>query len=938
MIVELDTLRNRFGRFLLVLLWAHVPILAAIAWLNGFPIAKSAAIGAMIAGAYHITWLRQGIAPATRYLSAIALMAEPAILLFLLRGHAWQMDMHMYFFAMLALTIAWCDKRAIIVAATAVALHHLLLLYLLPFAVFPGEGNLGRVLFHASIVAFQTTTLVWLSDMLVASFHRIDRMRHEILAKNEALEERTHEAEQASKAKSMFLANMSHEIRTPMNAILGFCHLVARTDLSDKQRDYVTKINNSANSLLRLINDILDFSKNEAGKLTLEAHPFDMRAAVAGQVQLVHADAEAKDVRLITQIDGQVPSTLLGDELRFNQVLLNLLSNAVKFSSKGTITVSVSARPLDEDRIAMTMSVRDNGIGIPIEHQASLFNSFTQADSSTTRKFGGTGLGLAICRQIMEQMGGNIRVDSTPGEGSTFICEFQMAPEHAVMLSDPKPAPHIRQLRVLAADDNPAARQIIQEIFADWDMPIDLVASGNEVVAACRDAADRAAPYDLVLLDWKMPGLDGMETVRALHEVQQTGPLPVLLIVTAYGTDDVMSEAQRAGISAILSKPIDPRTLLDMIEAAFPTQDNALPTTPQIPAPQPLTDGLRGARLLLVEDNEINREIALELLTDAGLIVECAENGRIACDKMAAPGASYAAILMDVQMPEMDGIEATLVIRKNWSADKLPIIAMTAHAFEEERQRCFAVGMNDHVAKPVDPAQLFATLSRWVRPVMIEPATPHLSIVTNKDTVLPAHLPPFDLDAALVRVNGKAALLRKLIYNFEQTYGGVVKELRVHIETGLLPDARRLAHSLKGVAGSLELRAVQSTAMEIEKHLAAGLPVEAVAALPALDATLQPAIAAVRSLDMPDVTMPPPTKASTIDPSAVEAARGALRTLIHRKSLSARSAFEALADTLGLSGEDRAAHPLRQALQMLDYDSALAELDGDATRYREAVE
>lgn len=938
MIAELDTLRNRFGRFLLLLLWAHVPILGMVAWLNDASVSWSVGAGTALAATYHVMWWRHGIAPATRYLSAIALMAEPALLLFLLHGHAWQMDMHMYFFAMLALTIAWCDKRAIIVAASAVALHHLLLLYLLPFAVFPGEGNLGRVLFHASIVAFQTVTLMWLSDMLVASFHRIDRMRHEILVKNEALEERTHEAEQASKAKSMFLANMSHEIRTPMNAILGFCHLIGRTDLNGKQKDYVTKINNSAVSLLRLINDILDFSKNEAGKLTLEAHPFDLRSAVAAQVQLVQADAEAKGVQIVTRIDGEVPTKLVGDELRFNQVLLNLLSNAVKFSSQGEIHIEVSARPIEDDRLGMTMSVRDSGIGIPLEHQGSLFNSFTQADNSTTRKFGGTGLGLAICRQIMEQMGGSICVESIVGEGSTFICEFLLEPEHSAARPDTGPQPHISKLRVLAADDNPAARQIIQEIFAGWDMPIDLVASGNEVVAACRDAAERAQPYDLVLLDWKMPGLDGSETVRALHEAQQNAPLPVLLVITAYGAEDVMGDANPAGISAILSKPIDPHALLNAIEAAFPHQDRAAATTIEIVAPKPLTDGLRGARLLLVEDNEINREIALELLTDAGLIVDCAENGRIACDRVAGFGADYAAILMDVQMPEMDGIEATIAIRETWGADRMPIIAMTAHAFEEERQRCFAVGMNDHVAKPIDPAHLFSTLSRWIRPVPVEAAIPQLALVAGTDAVLPRYLPPFDLDAALVRVNGKAPLLRKLIGNFAETYGGVVQELRVQINTGLLPDARRLAHSLKGVAGSLELPSVQAVAMSIEKHLTNGSWQDALDRLVELDAAMQPALAAARSLHADRAAQMVCPASASADSLSVAIARDKLRTLIFRKSLSARAAFGEFADALGLSERDREAHPLGQALQRLDYDSAIALVDGEAPLLREATE
>ncbi len=931
MIAELDALRTRFGRFLVWLFWGHVPVLGLVAWLNSQSPWWGAAAGVFLAAAYHLMWWRDGIAPATRYLSAIALMAEPAILLFLLHGHPWQMDMHMYFFAMLALTIAWCDQRAIIVAATAVALHHLILLYLLPQAVFPADGNAARVLFHATIVAFQTTALVWLRNLLVASFTRIDGMRQEILAQNVALEERTLEAENASKAKSMFLANMSHEIRTPMNAILGFCHLVGRTELSEKQRDYITKINNSAVSLLRLINDILDFSKNEAGQLTLEARPFDLRRTVEGQIHLIADDAQARGVRVVTSIDSGLPSQLVGDELRIGQVLLNLLSNAVKFSDKGEVRVAVAVEGRDADGVAIEMAVHDNGIGIPLEDQARLFNSFTQADSSTTRRFGGTGLGLAICRQIMEQMGGAIRVESAPGEGSSFICRFTLALAEADDRSAAMSVPeHIHALRVLAADDNPAARQILEEIFADWGMSIDLVASGSEAIAACREAAVRGQPFDLVMLDWKMPGMDGMETIRALHRIPDIGSLPVTLIITAYGTEELSGRAGQSGISAFLSKPVEPAALLAAINDLFP-----MPGAGSGAARQPseaiavLGPSLHGARVLLVEDNEINREIAIELLTDAGLRVDCAENGRIACERVAANGNAYAAVLMDVQMPEMDGIEATRFIRRTWPHKDLPIIAMTAHALEEERQRCLDAGMDDHIAKPIDPPLLVATLNRWLGRASGEIQSPVTEAIESVAAAPSIDLAPFDIAAALRRVNGKEALLYKLIRDFARTYRGVAGELRVQISTGLIPDARRLAHTLKGVAGSLELAEVHQAAAKVETLLATGATDEALAALAELLAALAPAIEAADRLEKgaghgPTITAVP---SPAVDPLLVTIAREKLRDLVSRRSLGARAAFAALADTLGLSAADRTSHPLHQAIQRLDYDQALALID-----------
>ncbi|NWK98878.1 hybrid sensor histidine kinase/response regulator [Sphingobium lactosutens] len=927
---ELDKVRFHFGRFLLPLFWVHVPLLAAVAMLTGRSLLGAALAGALLAAAYHLTWWRHGIAPATRYLSAVALMGEPAILLFLMRGQAWQMDMHMYFFAMLALTIAWCDKRAILAAATATALHHLLLLYLLPYAVFPAQGNLERVLLHAGIVAFQTTVLVWLSDKLVESFQRNQRMSEEILAKNVALEARTREAEDASKAKSLFLANMSHEIRTPMNAILGFCHLVLRTDLDPKQLDYVGKINHAGQSLLRLINDILDFSKNEAGKLSLEAHPFSLRGAIENQLHLVADAAEAKRVKLISRIAADVPERVVGDEMRFGQVALNLLSNAVKFSEDGAVTISVALQEDRDGQLMLELAVRDTGIGMTPDQQQSLFHSFTQADSSTTRRFGGTGLGLAICRQIVEQMGGTIRVDSAPGEGSTFTCQIGMKREDDAIALEAALPDHIGRLHVLAADDNPASRQIMHDVFAGWGMTVDLVASGDEALAAIKAADEGDRPYDLVLLDWKMPGMDGMQTVEAMRQVAYKGTRPKTLIVTAYGANDFVKTVQQDDIAAFLTKPVVPRALLDTIVDLFAQEDGtAAASTPEPVALPVVAPQLRGLKVLLAEDNEINREIALELLGDAGLVVDCAENGKVACDMVRDKGDGYAAVLMDVQMPEMDGVTATRIIRESWPADRLPIIAMTAHAYEEEKQRCLDAGMNDHVSKPVDPDMLMRTLNRWLK-ASAAPPVPQPVVVPARApaSVLPDSLPPFDLRAALVRVNGKAPLLRKLIVTFGETYAEVAHDLRLHMSTGLLPDARRLAHSLKGVAGSLELPEVQRIAADIERMLAANQTESARAAVDALERSIAPAVAAARSLSA-DRAEAAPVQSLPADSEATVAARDELRELLRRRSLGARASFNRFAEALGLSDDMRARHPIYQALEKLDYETALALIDAD---------
>ncbi|WP_232493299.1 response regulator [Novosphingobium kaempferiae] len=914
---ELDKLRFQSGRLLLALFWAHVPLFAIVALLTGGAPVMAALSGVIVAGSYHLMWWRKGAAPATRYLSAVALMAEPAILLVLLRGHSWQMDMHMYFFAMLTFTIGWCDRRVVLVAATAVALHHLLLLYLLPSAVFSGQGNLGRVLLHAVIVTFQAAVLVWLSDRLVESFD---------------LRERTREAEEASRAKSMFLANMSHEIRTPMNAILGFCHLIARTDLDPKQKDYVGKISQAGASLLRLINDILDFSKNEAGKLTLEANPFDLRNAIASQVQLMATEAEIKRVTVVSEVADALPHRLSGDELRFNQVVLNLVSNAVKFSANGSVTVRLDLESEEDGKVMVALSVRDTGIGMTPEQQAALFQSFAQADSSTTRRFGGTGLGLAICRQIVEQMGGSIRVESAPGKGSTFIARMAMLREDDTPLAAVVLPARVKALRVLAADDNAASRQLLQDIFAEWKISLDLVASGDEALSAIRAADEAGRAYDLVLLDWKMPGMNGMQTIEAMQAMPHQAPLPRTMIVTAYGADSISVNGAPATFAAVLTKPIAPRTLLDTIidiyahdtDAAHSASPEAVPTLPE---------RFSGWRVLLVEDNEINREIAMELLGQAGLIVDCAENGRIGWERVKAQDGAYAAVLMDVQMPEMDGIAATRHIRETWTADRLPIIAMTAHAHEEERQRCLSAGMNDHISKPVDPATLMRTLEQWLRPVVT--STPAVTVANDVaapakpvDTTLPASLPPFDLRAALLRVNGKASLLRKLIVTFGETYANVAQDLRTDIAGGLFPDARRLAHSLKGVAGSLELAEIQRAAANIERLLAAEEIGQALVAIDDLELRIAPAIAAAASLK-PRTAAPAATATASHDADAAASARDELRELVRRRSLGARASFGRFATAIGLGDEERSVHPINRALERLDYETALGLIDAE---------
>jgi two-component system sensor histidine kinase/response regulator len=758
-------------------------------------------------------------------------------------------------------------------------------------------------------------------------------MSAEIVRHNDTLErrvrERTQEAEAASEAKSLFLATMSHEIRTPMNAIIGFSHLALRTELTPQQQAYLAKIKGASASLLGLINDILDFSKIEAGKLSLERMSFNLRTSLESPFSIAAVRAAEKGIAVRLHVERSVPVVLLGDTLRLNQVMLNLVSNAIKFTERGTVTVSIQTLERRGPLVSLEVVVKDTGIGMTPEQQARLFRSFSQADSSTTRRFGGTGLGLAISKQLVELMGGSIKVESSPGVGSTFTFTVMMEVADSEQLPGSLPPEELRQLRVLIADDNPASREILQGIFTGWAIQADLVASGKEVLAALDTAASNAAPYDLLLLDWQMPGMDGIETVRAMHANPSLTKLPPVIMVSAYGWDEEKATAEAAGISAFLVKPIEPATMLATITSLVGTDRSGMSAGSLPVGEVPMVASyLRGLRVLLVEDNEINREIAIELLTDAGLVVDIAENGRIACARVLESGERYDAVLMDVQMPEMDGLEATSRIREHWPKDRLPIIAMTAHAYEADRQRCLDVGMSDHVSKPIDPALLIRTLDRWLKPRIAGAAVPPpvSAAVMPSIAELPANLPPFDLNAGLMRMNGKPALLRKMIVHFGDTFATAIPMLRQQIAAAFLDEARRLAHTLKGVAGAIEVRSVAQAAGHIEDALANGKLTEIAGLLDLLERAILPALAAAAALKRAP-TLAASGVAAALDYTTSTAMIVEIRGLLQRRSLRARKTFEMLETSLGATPEAAGLHPVKAALEKLNYSEALIALD-----------
>jgi two-component system sensor histidine kinase/response regulator len=666
-----------------------------------------------------------------------------------------------------------------------------------------GEGIAGRLWIFDDITA------------LKAAERALIQRNRELAHVNDALQAARHVADTANETKSIFLANMSHEIRTPMNAIIGLSHLALRNATEPRQHDYLTKIKSSATALLGLVNDILDFSKIEAGKLDLELIDFDLAAVLDNLANVSAIRSAEKDVELLFSVDPALPAGLIGDPLRLGQILVNLVGNAIKFTEAGEVVVTIRVVERRQDTVVVHFSVSDTGIGMTAEQMGRLFQPFSQADDSTTRRFGGTGLGLAISRQLTELMGSDITVESAAGIGSTFsfTATFGISPEPAaakLKLRVPIPP----GLQILAVDDSATALDILTMTLGAWPVEVTGALSGEAALEQLMLAERRGRPFDLVILDWRMPGMDGMEVARKIIDDRHLHR-PRLFMVTAHGRSEVLSRADSLGIDAFLIKPIDSSLLFDAIATVFGKSDD-LPKPPIEAAPAGAAmSPLAGARVLLAEDNEVNQLVAQELLGSMGVTVEIAATGREAVDKALAPGADYDALLMDVQMPDMDGIEACGMIRRHWPQGTLPIIAMTAHAMERERRRCMEAGMDDHVSKPIDPDNLEATLTRWIKPRQAASAT------VAAPAVVPA-LPEalvVNLPVALGRIGGNWPLMRELMRRFVERFAVSAAEMARLDEAGAVGDIAALAHSMKGAALNMGLDALAEASDALELSL-----------------------------------------------------------------------------------------------------------------------